>query len=405
MKMEQGNNLIRVKVTNHMAILRMIYYFGPIKRAEIAKRLELTLPTITTNVNHMIAEGIVREVSAQDSLNRGYGRKAHLLEIVPDARHFIGIEMTGARRSISIVDYCGREIYSYYDAQICADYDDNMEETCRILLRCLEQLHLTLQEIHGICFSLPGVVDREQGILKVHPRNQWADKNITADFRSKTGYEGAIIVENNTSVRALGAKLYQWEILKNVKSFTYLFVDLGIACPLIVNNSNFLGEVVGAGEVGHMVMEPEGLTCSCGNHGCLEAYSSDRAIINRCVEAMEQGLAVVLREVCAGSAVPTMPQILEAKRLGDKDVIAIVDRAIRMLATAVANIINFASSDIMLIECKLFKEPEDRSLLVETAKRSLCNKTYQGTDFVFIEPNHASGAKGAAVVAIHNDLE
>ena len=64
MQLEQGGNLPRVKVSNQAAILKTIYHLGPIKRSEIARRLELTLPTITTNVNGMMAQGIVRETDA-----------------------------------------------------------------------------------------------------------------------------------------------------------------------------------------------------------------------------------------------------------------------------------------------------------------------------------------------------
>lgn len=405
MQMEQGNNLLRVKVTNQSAIFRMIYYFGPIKRAEIAKKLGLTLPTITTNVNNMISEGIVREVCVHGSDYMGYGRKARLLEIVPDARHFIGIEITGTRRSISIVDYSGHEVYSYYDADVCVDYDKNMEKTCVIVCRCLKQCQLTWKHIFGICIGLPGVVDQQEGILKVHPRNQWNDKNIRADFKRLTGYEGIVNIENNACVRARGVQLYQREFLGNVRSFAYLFVDTGIACPLIVNHTHYSGSVVGAGEVGHMVMERNGLKCTCGNRGCLEAYSSDYAIISRCMEAMEQGRAERLREICNSCTVPEIPQILQAQREGDKDVHAIVENAIYTLAVAAANIINFTSPDSLLIDCKLFREDNNRHLFIDTAKGNLCNKTYRGTEFIFVEPSNTSGAKEAAAVAIHNDLE
>ncbi len=404
MQIEQGNNLLRVKVINQSAILRMIYYFGPIKRADIAKRLELTLPTITTNVNTMIAEGIVREVCVHSPDNTRSGRKARLVEIVPEARHFIGVEITGTRRAVSIVDYCGHEVYSYYDAALCVDYDKNMEETCGIVARCLEQCRLSWQDIYGVCFCLPGVVDRSVGLLKVHPRNQWNDKEIRGDFQRITGYKGTVTVENNACVRALGAQLYQREILENVRSYTYLFVDTGIACPLIVNSSSYFGSVVGAGEVGHMVMESNGLKCSCGNHGCLEAYSSDYAVISRCSEAMNQGKAGKLTEIC-GSGTPAMGQILEAQQQGDSDVTGIVEKAIYTLGVAAANIINFSSPDSMLIECKLFRDEGNRRLFMDTAKRNLCNKTYRGTEFVFIEPVNVSGAKGAAAVAINSDLE
>lgn len=404
MRIEQGNNLIRVKATNQSAILRMIYYFGPIKRAEIAKRLDLTLPTITTNVSNMISEGIVREIGCREPESAGFGRKAHPLEVVPSARHFIGIETTGSRRAVCVVDYCGREYYSCYDTEQCPDYDKNMEKTCGLVERCLKECHMTWEKISGICIGLPGVVERGAGKLKVHPRNQWNDKDIRKDLKRWTGYEGEILVENNACVRALGAQLYRRSQLENVKNFAYLFVDTGIACPLIVNSSDHIGSLVGAGEVGHMVMDPNGPKCTCGNHGCLEACSSDSAIIRRCLEVMEQGGAKELEKICGGDS-PSIRQVMEAQEAGDRDVCAVVESAIHTLGVAVANILNFTSPDGMLIDCNLFRNQSNWNLLLETARANLCTKTYQGTQAIFVEPDPVSGAKGAAAVAILHDLE
>lgn len=61
MQFGQGVNPARVKAANQAAILKTIYHRGPIKRAEIAESLGLTLPTITTNIHSMMARGIVRE--------------------------------------------------------------------------------------------------------------------------------------------------------------------------------------------------------------------------------------------------------------------------------------------------------------------------------------------------------
>jgi glucokinase len=248
-------------------------------------------------------------------------------------------------------------------------------------------------------------VDREEGMLKVHPRNQWNNKNVREDFRRLTGFQGDVTIENNAGVRALGAQLFRRNELWNVQSFVYLFVDTGIACPLIVESSGYTGSVVGSGELGHMVMEPDGLECSCGNHGCLEAYSSDQAVVKRCMKALEKGGAPELQKLCIGSdSVPSMQQIMLAQNRGDPDVTAIVEDAIRMLAVAVSNIINFASPESVLIDCKLFWNEQNRQKLLDTARQNLCNKTYQGTKTIFVEPDPASGARGAAAVAINQNL-
>ncbi len=404
MQIEQGNNSLRVKASNQSAILRTIYYYGPILRSEIAQRLDLTLPTITTNVSSMIDAGIVQETLAKENKSAGYGRRAHPVQIVPGARYFIGVETTGARCYVSVVNFSGKEVASYYDEEVCSDYEENMRRIGENTRRALLKKGLSWEKISGVCLALPGVIDREHGMLKIHPRNQWNEKNICADFAGDTGYQGRVTVENNACVRALGAQLYYSKELERARRFAYLFVDQGIACPLIITSSNFTGSVVGAGEVGHMVMVPNGRKCVCGNNGCLEAYASESAIITRCEEEMQQGRAQILAAICK-SGEPTVTQVIEAQRQGDPDVTEIVENAIALLAVAVANIINFSSPDVVLIECKLFALAGNRTLLSDTAKKNLCNVTCRGTDLIFVDPDRASGARGAAAVAIDCSLD
>jgi len=214
-----------------------------------------------------------------------------------------------------------------------------------------------------------------------------------------------ITVENNACARAYGASLFQRELLNNVPTFAYLFIHAGIACPLILNQSSAFGSIVGAGEVGHMVMEPNGPQCTCGNHGCLEAISSDRAIIARCMDALARGGAPILRSLCPMGEEPAMAHILQAQRDGDTDVSPIVERAVYTLGLAIANIGNFTCPHTMLIEGKLFRSEDNRRQLLEVVHRNICKVTGTDTDFVFVEPNEFSGARGAAAVAIFHDLQ
>ena len=108
MQFEQGNNLPRVKMTNQSSILRMVYHCGPITRADIARRLDLTLPTITTNINAMISAGLVQELGSTEPTDHRHGRRSRLLDIIPDARHFIGVEMTGSESAVCLTDYRGK---------------------------------------------------------------------------------------------------------------------------------------------------------------------------------------------------------------------------------------------------------------------------------------------------------
>ena len=404
MQFEQGSNPPRVKAANQAAILKAIYHCGPIKRSEIAQRLGLTLPTITTTVNSMMARGIIRETSSSQQDDQLMGRKAHPVDIVPDSRHFIGIELQGTRRTACLLDYRGGTLAAAEDIGDCQDYRRNIELSCALMRKVLDACGLRLEQITGIGVCTPGLVDTERGVLEVRPSYNWVHKDIRGDVAAQSGYEGPIWVENNACARAYGAQLFQREVLGDAQTFAYLFIDQGIACPLVLNTATLFGSVVGAGEVGHMVMVPGGLQCSCGNHGCLEAYSSDRALLDRCAALLRKGGAPLLRAQC-GAGAPTMEQVLRAQEQGDRDVGEIVERALHILGIGVANINNFACPSKMLIEGKLFCRQENRGRMLAVVRENLCGVIRAGTEFIFVEPKLCSGALGAAAMAICKDLE
>lgn len=405
MRFAQGNNLPKVKASNQSSILQMIYHCGPIKRAEIAQQLELTLPTITTNVNNMIAAGLVREADTPAQAAGYPGRRARPVDIVPDSQHFIGIEMQGFRRVICILDFRGQMYYRCKDETPCRDFDENIRLSCGMIQQALQASGLSLSDIAGIGFCAPGLINSVEGILDVWPAYGWRSRNIRDSLAALTGYTGPIHVENNACVRAYGARLSQRQRLNNVPNFAYLFVAQGIACPLFLNTPNAFGSVVGAGEVGHMVMELNGRPCGCGNRGCLEAYSSNTAILAQCQEVLDWGGAPVLRQICPEGAEASINLLLEAQAAGDPDVCKIIDGAVTRIGVALANLINFACPRIMFIDGELFQAEQNRQQLMGVTHRNLCNVIRTDTEFFFVEPDEYSGARGAAALAICKNLE
>ena len=404
MQFEQGANPSRVKAGNQAAILKTIYLCGPIKRSEVARRLGLTLPTITTNINSMMARGIVRETGSERSITHFAGRKAHLVDIVPESRHFAGVEIQGMRRTVCLLDYRGKVLYQKEHTGEEREYGKNIALTCGMVDRALSACGLRPEEIAGIGVCLPGLVDTQQGVLEVRPSYSWTHKNIRADMASRMNYPGSIYVENNACARAYGAQLFRREDLGDAQTFAYLFLNQGIACPLVLNTAIDFGSVVGAGEVGHMVMVPNGEPCSCGNRGCLEAYASDTAVLRSCAQAIERGEAPVLRRL-RGEGPLSMEQVLAAQEAGEEAVAQIVGQAVHILGVAVANINNFACPSLMLIEGRLFSRPENWEHLLEVVRLNLCGVIRRGTRFLFVEPDPFSGAAGAAAMAICKDLE
>ncbi len=408
MQVLQGKNLLRIKETNQSAILRMIYYYGPISRSDIAQRLELTLPTITTNINKMLGEGLIKETFIRGKAPNPSGRRAHPLYINQQACYFGGVELKNTNWSVCVTDFGGRTLASAEGVCPDGDYDNFMWQIGRDFTACLAESGKKLEELCGIGISLPGLVDREKGILKINSRYRWIERDVCSDFARLTGYQGKITLENNAIARGLSAQLFNWDEVENGKSFAYLVVSAGIACPLFLNTSSYRGSVVDAGEAGHMVLDPHGRLCICGNHGCLEAYASEYAIINDCKKEMEQGRAGILREISKERQELTIGDIVQAQEAGDLDVCRIVENAIYMLGIAATNIINFAGPDIMLVDCQLFKNASNRQLFLDYTQSSRGNPVhfkYFKTTLSFVDSDRFIGALGAAAVAIDEKLE
>ena len=138
----QGGNLPRIKIQNQSLIRKMIYMKGPILRSEIAERLGLTVPTITTTINSLIELGIVGNVKNAAVPSNSLGRKASPVDIIPDSRYFIGMEMRRTFRHLCIIDYRGKVIFSSSDRTVYTDYNDNVHSVSQLLKNALQNLPL-----------------------------------------------------------------------------------------------------------------------------------------------------------------------------------------------------------------------------------------------------------------------
>lgn len=403
MQLKLGGNLFRVKLSNQVAIREMIYQHGPITRAEVSQRLGLTMPTITTNVNTMIANGIVHEVSPLPSDDKIMGRPANPIDIVADARYFIGVEMRGTYRRLCLTDLRGTVLYTDAHESSIGDYNQALKSACTLIRKVLESDLVPREKISRIGFCIPGIVDTELGTLVVHPGYNWVNKPLRQDVRRLTGFTGPVVIENNARARANAALLFRGDITQDAASFAYLFISTGISCPFLLNNGLTSSVALGAGEVGHTIVDPLGPKCVCGNRGCLEAVSSDTAILRACQEAMDGGGSTLLTSLCGGEPL-TMAQVLTAQQEGDPVVTRIVSRALYYIGLSIANIYSFIRPDILLIEGKLFTIQENRRTMLNTVYDNLYS-TIQDTNFVFLDPDINSGAMGACATAIRDYLQ
>ncbi len=409
MSSSQGSNPIRVKKQNETLIKEIIYKYGPISRSQIAQMLSLTPPTITTNVNGMIRQGFVREMDQEDNPGelipsesgdgrRPLGRRPVQIDFVPEACYVVGAEINKYEIAVCMLDLRGKIITSSRRTLENDDYDRIIQALLEQINKVIANSGISQEKILGAGVGITGFVDPKTGVLKRSAYQNWENnRKVAEDIRQ--GLNMPVIIENNARMRAIGEDMFENQL--HTDTFAYYLISYGIACPMFIKNSILTGGASGAGEIGHVVVDIHGPKCQvCGDYGCLEEMASERAIVKQIKAEIKQGTPTVLREAKRDPEQLVMKDILAAESQGDELACRVVEKAIVYLGIELANIINFISPPLVIIDGYIMKEKRNRRLLLEETKKHLFGLDHQNIEFRFVEFDPLTGAKGAGALAI-----
>ena len=95
-------------------------------------------------------------------------------------------------------------------------------------------------------------------------------------------------VDNDVRAMALGESWFG--VTSDIANFIILNISNGIGAGIIINNKPYYGVDFSAGEIGHIVVEPDGDKCNCGNYGCLETVASNNNITKKAIKLIKQGV-------------------------------------------------------------------------------------------------------------------
>ncbi|MFR1833898.1 MAG: ROK family protein [Lachnospiraceae bacterium] len=405
----QGNNPIRVKKQNETLIKEMIYKYGPISRSQIAEMLSLTPPTITTNVNALIRQGFVRETSQEErqeekenrqnkESRRPLGRRPVQIDFVADACYVIGAEINKYQIAVCLMDLRGRVIESRRFIPETDEYEPIIQALLSQIEKVVQDSGVEEEKILGAGVGLTGFVDPKTGILKKSAYQNWENNHkVAKDIGRRLNMP--VVIENNARMRAIGEEMFGNQ--DHVDTFAYYLISYGLACPMFINDSVLTGETFGAGEIGHMVVDIHGPKCEvCGDSGCLEEMASERAIVKQIREGIKQGVDTMLNDMVSSPEEIGMREILAAEECGDELACEVVGKAIVYLGMQLANIINFISPPLVIIDGYIMKLKRNRRLILAETKKHLFGIDDQDIEFQFVEFDHFTGARGAGALAI-----
>lgn len=249
-------------------IYRMIYQNKGCSRQELSKKLNISLPTVTGNLNHLRGLGLIRNAGSLESTG---GRKPAIHRYVPDARFALGIDITRNHLSIVLIDL-GLNIISSKRIRIV--YKETEEYFCAIKLEVENTLKLRAPDrgrLLGAGVSLPVIVGADQKSVTyatvIHTSSD-IYKKISACI------DAPVLLFNDANSAGLAES---WKA-NYTQPMTYLSLSSSVGGASMNSHNIYTGVNWRGCEFGHMTIVPGGKRCYCGRYGCLDAYCSSNVL-------------------------------------------------------------------------------------------------------------------------------
>lgn len=312
----------------------------------------------------------------------------------------IGIDLGGTTIKFAIMTATG-EIQQKWSIQT-----NILDEGSHIVPDIIESInyHLDLYQLDkdriiGVGMGTPGTVDEKNGTVQGAFNLNWKEpQNVKADLEAGLGFPVAI--DNDANAAALGE---QWRGAGNNQP-EVVFVTLGTGVGGgLVNEGKLIHGVKGsAGEIGHMIVEPGGYLCICGNYGCLEQYTSATGIVHLAHDYADAyaGDSKLKAMVSNGDEI-TSKIVFDLAKEGDYLANEVVDKVAFYLGLATANIANMLNPSAIVIGGGVSAAGEFLLTRVQKNFNDFAFKmTRDVTEVKLAELGNDAGAYGAASLAL-----
>ena len=262
-------------------------------------------------------------------------------------KYSIGIDLGGTKILIALVDKNTGEVLEHVKKK--TKKDKGPKNIIRKMLEGIEELieisGKTFDEISSIGVGAAGQIDRENGIIIAAANLDCYDLNLKKILTEK--FNHPVYVGNNVEIATIGEQ--KFGAGKDCKDFVCVFVGTGVGSAIVKDGKIITGATGTAGEIGHIIVDLNGRQCSCGAHGCLEAYASRSAIERRIEGALKKGRKSCILDYLETGKSITSSMIQKSIEREDELVLQCVTEASEYLSGGIASIINFINPELIIL--------------------------------------------------------
>ena len=346
-----GNQAL-VREINLSAIMNRLHKRAPVSRSALAEMTGLNKTTVSSLVQELIENKFVREIGFDTA---GTGRPARLLELDPEAGCIISAEIidTGFI-SVICANFTNKIVWRTKETFDHNSYPQTtIHRLFTLLHRAIDATSSLYGPVLGLAVGVPGLVDHKSGTLLFAPNLNWENVPLGVLLREEFGR--LVFVDNEANLAALGE--YYFGAAKECNNALYVSGSVGIGGGIIHGGQLLTGATGFAGELGHMIIDPQGEPCSCGSRGCWETLVSQTAIFSRVQQAIDLHQPTILSNQDNGnSGQLTVNALAEAARVGDRLTLSVLEEIACYLGIGIASLVNVLNPELVVlggIHCSL----------------------------------------------------
>lgn len=334
---------LNIKNLNRHAILDLIRFTpGGIARVDLARQLGLTRAAVTEIVNDLMKARVVREMNNQ----KAGGRIPVELEVNPEFGKVVGVDMGATHVTLILADSSAHVIKELeFDLDINLGPEKCLKQVDENYCELLSNSGLAKSDIKAVGFGVPGPVVSDIGIVDAPPiMPGWSRFPIRDYLQKNWGVQ--VSLNNDAELGALGEWAYGAG--RGEHNLCYLKVGTGVGAGILLEGQIYRGTTGTAGEIGHMTIDENGPKCSCGNRGCLEAFTGGRAIAQKAMDVVRSGERTDLANIKPVENI-TLKDVVAAARRGDLISQKLFKESGAHLGTAIAGMVNLFNPSMVVI--------------------------------------------------------
>jgi predicted NBD/HSP70 family sugar kinase len=333
MRERSEGSLASLRRLNRGRVINALREHGMVSRAEIARRTGLSRSTVSSLVSELQSDGLVveREEPGAAHGEQG-GRPPILLAFDASAGAALGIDFGHSHVRVAVSDLSSN-ILAERSAPMDIDHaaHEGLDVALELIGEALDEAGVERSRVIGAGLGLPGPVDQIDGVIgssAILPG--WV--GVAAGEEMRRRLDVPVSVDNDANLGALAELTHGAG--RGASELVYLKVSSGIGAGLILGGRLHRGTGGVAGELGHILVAPEGAVCRCGNRGCLETAASTGALL----EMLRRSHGEL-----------TVAEMLRLARDGDLGCRRVIADAGRVVGSAVAVVLNLLNPQLLVV--------------------------------------------------------